>query len=168
MIRAMQVPLLLCPTIRNLAVAAHGLSRLPHLTRPWVGLALTGLVVGILVHSLPSAWSSPPSPDVLRTVTRETMRPPQDPAFGWDASPSLSPLEAHRAVLSEPPGLLPHGRLALDGCDLEDDHLASTAVTTQGSLFLPSPRASTGVNHVQHAFPWPFRWLVRPQRLTHA
>jgi hypothetical protein len=168
MIRAMPVPPLLDPTVRRLAVAAHGLRRRPHLTRPWVGLALIGLVVGTLVLGMPSAWIPPPSPDVLRTVTPETMRPPQGPAFGWDASPSLRPPEAHRADMREPPGLLPHGRLALDDCDLEDDHLASPAVTTQGPLFLPSPLASTGINHVQHAFPWPSRWLVRPQRLTHA
>jgi len=168
MTRAMQVAPSLYPTVRRRAAAAHGLCRLAPLTRSWVGLALIGLVMGTLVHSLPSAWNPLPSAHVFRTVTHETMRPPQGPAFGGDASPSPSPPSAHRAVLRDLPGWLPHGCLTLDDCDLEDDHLASMVVTTQGRLCLPPLLTSTGISSVQHTFPWPFRWFVRPQHLTYA
>lgn len=168
MIRAMPVSPPLYPTVRRRAAAAHGLWRLAPLTRSWVGLALIGLVVGPLVLGLPSAWSPSPSANVFRTVTHETGRPPQGPAFGGDPSPSPSPPAAHRAVLRESPGWLPHGCLALDDRDLEDDHLASMVVTTPGRLCLPPPLTSTGISPVQHTFPWPFRWLVRPQHLTYA
>ena len=168
MIRAMPVAPPLYPTVRRRAAAAHGLCRLAPLTRSWVGLALIGLVMGTLVLSLPSAWNPSPSAKVFRTVTHETMRPPQGPAFGGDASPSPSPPSAHRAVLRESPEWLPHGCLTLDDCDLEDDHLASMVVTTQGRLCLPPPLTSTGISPVPQTFPWPFRWLVSPQHLTYA
>jgi hypothetical protein len=132
MIRAMQVAPPFYPTVRRRAAAAHGLCRLAPLTRSWVGLALIGLVMGTLVLSLPSAWNPSPSVNVFRTVTHETMRPPQGPAFGGDASPSPSPPAAYRAVLRESPEWLPHGCLTLDDCDLEDDRLASMVVTTPG------------------------------------
>jgi hypothetical protein len=168
MIRAMPVAPPLSPTVRRRAAAAHGLCRLAPLTRSWVGLALIGVVMGTLVLSLPSAWNPSPSAPVFRTVTHETRRPPQDPTFGGDASPSPSPLAAHRAVLHESPGWLSHGCLTRDDCDLEDDPLASMVVTTPGRLCLPPPLTATAISPVPQTFPWPFRWLMRPQHLTYA
>jgi len=168
MIWAMPVAPPLYPTVRRRAAVAHGLCALAPLSCSWVGLALIALVMGTLVQSLPSAWNPSPSAHVFRTVTHETLRPPQGPAFGGDASPSPSPPAAHRAVRREPPGWLPHGCLTLEDCDLEDDHLGSMVATTPGRLYLPPPLTSTGISPVQHTFPWPFRWLMRPQHLTYA
>jgi hypothetical protein len=151
--------------VRCLAVAALGCGRPYRCTRAWPGLALAGLMVGILVLVLPSVWGSLPSPDVPSLVECTVMLPPPVLASEGGESAVLSPPEARQAVM----GLQlssPHDHLARDDCDLDDDDPSSLPVLIRGVLCLPRSFSRMRVTKVTSAVPWPFPYLARPQLLT--
>lgn len=165
MMRGMKTPLRGLLAVRCLAVAAHGGGRPDCCTRAWAGLALAGLVVGILGLVLPSAGISQGAPDVPGLIESTVIHPPQLLVVGSGESSLVSPAEARPMAVTRPPVSPPPDTLAEDDGDLDDDP-SSLPVRTRGALGLPLPSARMGVISATSAFPWPFPYLTRPQLLT--
>jgi hypothetical protein len=166
MTQATKVHPLALLAISHLAVPSHCIRSPYHLTRAWPGLALAGLVIGILVLVLPSAGISQFSPDVPSMIECTAMRPSQILVFGLGESSVLSPPEAGQAAVMGPQVSPPPDNLARDDWDLDDDDLLSPPVLSQRALCLLLPSARMGVTDATSAFPWPFPYLARPQLLT--
>ena len=164
--RGMKAPLRGLLAIRCLTVAAHGCGRPDRCTRAWAGLALAGLVVGILGLVLPSAGISQCSPDVAGIIESTVIHPPQILVFGSGESSLVSPPEARPMAVTRPQVSPASDNLAQDDSDLDDDDPSSLPVLTRGALGLPLPSARMGVIGATSAFPWPFPYLTRPQLLT--
>jgi hypothetical protein len=151
---------------RCLAGAAHGGGRPDRCTRAWAGLALVGLVVGILGLVLPSAGISPCAPDGPGIMESTVIHPPQILVFGSGESSFVSPPETHPMAVTRPQVSPAPDTLAQDDGDLADDAPSSLPVRTRGALGLPRPSARMGVIGAMSAVPWPFPYLTRPQLLT--
>lgn len=165
-IRPMKVLPLTRPAVRRLIVTAHGVGRHHRFTHAWPGLTLVGLAVGILPLGLQSLVVSQLSPGVPSTVVRAAIHAPQVVAFGFGASPILSPPEARQAAVVMRQEVPPDDSLAPADSDLQDDDPSSQAVLTAGDLVRPPPPSIRGTTGVTPASLWPFRYLVRPQLLT--
>jgi hypothetical protein len=163
--RGMKTPLRGLLAVRCLAVAAHGCGRPDRCTRARAGLALAGLVVGILWLVLPSAGISQCAPDVPGILESAVIHPPQILVVGSGESPLLSPPEARPMAVTRPRVSPASDNLAQDDGDLDDDP-SSLPVRTRGALGLPLSSARMGVISATSAFPWPFPYLTRPQLLT--
>lgn len=164
--------------VRRLAGAAHGLSGLrisPVLlalgrdfspSTAWWGVARARFMVGTLVLALqgvPVAWLPPDAPS---PVARGSASRPRALTPGAGASGALS-----RPGENDPPVVArrrapPSETLALDDGTLGDDAPPSLGIPPLGRLFLAPPLVFMGIDGAEHAFPWPFPYLVRPQRLT--
>jgi hypothetical protein len=166
MTRATKVLPLALLANRHLAVASRCIRRPYHLTRACQGLALVGLVVGILVLVLPSAALSQFSLDVPGMLECTVMRPPQILVLGLGESSVLSSPEARQVAVMGPQVSPPPDNLVRDDCDLDDDDPVSLPVLSRWALCLPLPSARIGVIDAADAFPWPFPYLARPQLLT--
>jgi hypothetical protein len=163
--RGMKTPLRGLLAVGCLAVAAHGCGRPDRCTRAWAGLALAGLVVGLLGLVLASAGISPCAPDGPGILASGVIHPPQILVVGAGESSLVSPPEARPMAVTRPQVSPAPDNLAQDDGDLDDD-LSSLPVRTRGALGLPLPSARMGVISATSAFPWPFPYLVRPQLLT--
>jgi hypothetical protein len=164
--REMKAPLRGLLAVRCLAVAAHGCGRSYRCPRAWAGLALAGLVVGILGLVLPSAGISRFSPDVPSMIEGTVMRPPQILVFGSGKSSILPTPEARPMAGMGPQVSPPRDNLVRDDGDLDDDDPSSLPVLTRGVRCLPLPSARMSVTRATSAFPWPLPYLARPQLLT--
>jgi hypothetical protein len=164
--RGMKAPLRGLLTVRCLAGAAHGGGRPDRCMRAWAGLALVGLVVGILGLVLPSAGLSPCAPDISGITASTLIYPPQRLVFGSGASSLLRPSEARPMAVTGPQVAPAPDDLAREDGDLDDDDPSSLPVRTRGALDLLPPSARMGVIGATSAFPWPFPYLTIPQLLT--
>jgi hypothetical protein len=163
--RGMKAPLRGLLAVRCLAVAAHGCGRPDRCTCAWAGLALAGLVVGILGLVLLSAGISPCAPDGPGIMASTVIHPPQILEVGSGESSLVSPPEACPMAATQPQVAAALDTLAPDDGDLDDDP-SSLPVLPRGALGLPLPSARMGVISATSAFPWPFPYLTRPQLLT--
>jgi hypothetical protein len=161
----MKTPLRGLLAVRCLAVAAHGCGGPDCCTRAWAGLALVGLVVGILGLVLPSAGISQGAPDVPGILASTLIHPPQSLVVGSGESSLVSPPEARPMAVTRPQVSPPPDTLAQDDGDLDDDP-SPLPVRTRGALGLPRLPARMGVIGATSASPWPFPYLTRPQLLT--
>jgi hypothetical protein len=165
MMRGMKAPLRGRLAVGCRAGAAHGYGRPHRCTRAWAGLALAGLVVGILGLALPSAGLSQGAPDVPGIMASTVIHSPQILAVGSGESSLVSPPEARLMAVTRPQVSPAPDNLARGAGDLADDP-SSLPVRTRGALGLPRPSARTGVISATAAVPWPFPYLTRPQLLT--
>jgi hypothetical protein len=163
--REMQAPPRGLVVVRRLAVAALGCGRPYRCLRAWPGRVLAGLIVGLLVLSLPSVRGSRPSSDVPSIVEYPVMHPPRILAFGWGESAVLSPPETRQAATG-PQGSPPQDRPVRDDVDGADDDASSLPGPMRGGRSLPRPSPRVAVTGMTSAVPWPFPYLARPQLLT--
>ncbi len=112
-------------------------------------------MVGVCLVVLPCAVISRPSPDVSGTVVDTAMRLLRIP----------SPQEARQATVAVYQVSRRRDDLALKDGNLDDDDLWARVALTAAGLVLPSTpfRRSAGLTY---AYPWPSRYLARPQLLT--
>jgi hypothetical protein len=118
-------------------------------------LALMGLLVGVCLTVLPGAVSSRPPPEVPGTVVAATMRLLRVP----------SPQAARPATVVAPQASRPHDGLTREDGTLDDDDPWDRVALPAARLGLP-PTPFRRWSGVTDAYPWPTRYLVKPQLLT--
>jgi hypothetical protein len=155
--QAMRIPSRVGCVVRGLGGTARTIGEGDPIPFPYAcfGLALLGLLVGVCLIVLPSAVSSRRPPDLPRTVVDAAMRLLRVP----------TPHVACPAMGAVPQASRPRDGLVWEDSNLDDDDPWGRVALTAEGLVLPSTpfRRSTGLTD---AYPWPSRYLARPQLLT--
>jgi hypothetical protein len=120
-----------------------------------LGLVLMGLLVGVCLAVLPGAVSSRPPPEVSGTVVDAAMRLLRVP----------SPQAECQATVVVPQASRPRDGLAREDGNLDDDDPWDRVALTAAMLGLP-PTPFRRWTRLTDAYPWPTRYLARPQLLT--
>jgi hypothetical protein len=153
-------------TVRCLAEAAHGCGRPDRCTLAWAGLALVGLVVGILVLVLQGAPIVRTLPDAPSRVACAATRLPLIMTLKSGSPLALSRTGECPAAVVAWHMPLPSESLALGDDDLDNDSPLSLTMLIAGDLSLPLVPALRGINGLQYAYLWLSPYLIRPQLLT--
>jgi hypothetical protein len=152
--QAMRVPSVV-PLARYLGGTARTIGGPDPTTGACRWLALPGLMVGVCLVALLCAVISRPAPEVPRTVGDAAMRLLRVP----------SPQASRQATVLRHHVFRPRDGLALEDGNLDDDDpWAGVALTAERLVSPSTPHGShTGLTY---AYPWPSRYLIRPQLLT--
>ena len=153
--QAMRIPSCVGCVVRGLVGTARTIGGGDPIPYACLGLALLGLLVGVCLVVLPSAVSSRRPPDLPRTVVDAAMRLLRVP----------TPHVARPATGAVPQVSRPRDGLVWEDSNLDDDDPWGRVARTTARLDLPPTpfRRRTGLTD---AYPWPSRYLARPQLLT--